>query len=136
MPHHLKRGDRLLIAALAAALALGGAALVLQTARTDAHGRLDLVCQTKDGQTIRKNLGADTTFRVKTPNAENPRSDSPSVNVIRIQNGTAFMEESTCKNQVCVEHAPISRAGQTIVCLPHGLVLEVVEVGHDPSPLL
>lgn len=46
-------------------------------------------------------------------------------NVIRIENGTVRMESSDCHNQVCVEHAPISRSGESIICLPHKLVVRI-----------
>ena len=56
-------------------------------------------------------------------------------NVIRIENGSAFMDESTCKNQVCVHQGAISLSHQSIVCLPNKVLLEViVKGGSDRSP--
>ena len=46
-------------------------------------------------------------------------------NVILIDNGTVMMKFSDCHNQVCVEHAPISRSGESIICLPHKLVISI-----------
>ena len=46
-------------------------------------------------------------------------------NVIVISGGQVYMDSASCKNQVCVEHAPISRAGECIVCLPNRLVVEI-----------
>ncbi len=46
-------------------------------------------------------------------------------NVIRIENGSVFMESSDCHNQVCVDHAPISHAGESIICLPHKLIVQI-----------
>lgn len=46
-------------------------------------------------------------------------------NVVRIENGTVWMESSDCHNQVCVDHAPISRSGESIICLPHKLVVRI-----------
>ena len=46
-------------------------------------------------------------------------------NVIVITEDGAYMDSSTCHNQICVEHAPISRSGESIICLPHKLVVEV-----------
>lgn len=48
-------------------------------------------------------------------------------NVVRIQNGSVLMEKSTCKNQVCVDEGKISRAGQSIICLPNRVVVEIQE---------
>ncbi|EHN58149.1 NusG domain II-containing protein [Oenococcus kitaharae] len=33
--------------------------------------------------------------------------------------------EANCPDQICVHHAPIDQAGQSIVCLPHKLIIEV-----------
>ncbi len=46
-------------------------------------------------------------------------------NVVRIENGTVKMTYSDCHGQVCVEHAPISRSGESIICLPHKLVVQI-----------
>jgi hypothetical protein len=35
------------------------------------------------------------------------------------------MASSDCHNQVCVEHAPISHSGESIICLPHKLVVTI-----------
>ena len=35
------------------------------------------------------------------------------------------MKSSDCRNQVCVNHAPISRSGESIICLPHKLVVRI-----------
>ena len=46
-------------------------------------------------------------------------------NVVLIKNGRVQMKYSDCHNQICVEHVPISRSGETIICLSHKLVVEV-----------
>ena len=46
-------------------------------------------------------------------------------NVVRIENGAVFMESADCPDQVCVQHKKISKTGETIVCLPHKIVVEV-----------
>ena len=35
------------------------------------------------------------------------------------------MESSDCHNQVCVNHKPISRSGESIICLPHKVVVQI-----------
>jgi hypothetical protein len=52
------------------------------------------------------------------------------LNVVRIRNGRVSMAESTCKNQICVNHAPISSTGENIVCLPNKVVV-TIEGGGD-----
>lgn len=47
-------------------------------------------------------------------------------NVLSIDNGKATITEADCPDQICVKTYPISNAGETIVCLPHKLVVEIV----------
>lgn len=49
-------------------------------------------------------------------------------NRIRIQDGKAYMEEANCPDGYCEEQGKISGRTQTIVCLPHKLVVEVLDV--------
>ena len=46
-------------------------------------------------------------------------------NVIVIKNGKVFVSSATCPDQICVKQGAISDAGETIVCLPHKLVVEI-----------
>ena len=47
-------------------------------------------------------------------------------NVVVIENGEARMLDADCPDGLCMHQGAISRDGQTIVCLPHKLVVEVV----------
>lgn len=53
-------------------------------------------------------------------------------NRIRIEDGKAYMEEANCPDGYC-ESRERSRHTQTIVCLPHKLVVEVLENENDQS---
>ena len=46
-------------------------------------------------------------------------------NILVIKDGKAFIESADCKNQICVNHKPISKTGETIVCLPHKVLVEI-----------
>lgn len=46
-------------------------------------------------------------------------------NTVIIKNGKAYMESANCPDKICVAHSAISKEGQTIVCLPHKLVVAV-----------
>lgn len=52
-------------------------------------------------------------------------------NIVTIADGVVRVSEADCRDQVCVEHKAISRTGETIVCLPHKLVVEIV--GEAPA---
>lgn len=47
-------------------------------------------------------------------------------NTVVIEKGKVYMQNADCKNQICVNHKPISKRGESIVCLPNGVVAEVV----------
>ena len=47
------------------------------------------------------------------------------LNVVKISGGKVTMESANCKNQVCVHHSPVSRTGESIVCLPHKIVVSI-----------
>ena len=46
-------------------------------------------------------------------------------NVLIIRDGCTYMKESTCSEQVCVKHKPISKNKETIICLPNKLIVEL-----------
>ena len=58
-------------------------------------------------------------------------------NVIRIENGGVFMQESTCRNQDCIgqgtvtpENAGSRALGGWIICLPNRVSVELVPEEH------
>lgn len=48
-------------------------------------------------------------------------------NIIQIKNHEAFMIKVTCPDHLCIKQGKINKKGATIVCLPHHLVVEVIE---------
>ena len=47
------------------------------------------------------------------------------VNRIVIQNGSAYMETADCPDKYCMTYQPISKTNESIICLPHHLVVQV-----------
>lgn len=47
-------------------------------------------------------------------------------NTLVIEGGQADMTEADCPDKVCVDHAPISHVGESIICLPHKVVVEII----------
>lgn len=60
-----------------------------------------------------------------------PGGNLPGKNVLTIRDGQADMTRADCPDKICVKHKPISKAGETIVCLPHKVVVEVLADGKD-----
>lgn len=46
-------------------------------------------------------------------------------NVITIKNNTVIMKEANCKNQLCVNHKAINKSGESIICLPNRIAVEI-----------
>jgi len=46
-------------------------------------------------------------------------------NILSISRGKAAVTEANCGDHTCVRTGGISLAGETIVCLPHKLVIEI-----------
>lgn len=53
------------------------------------------------------------------------------INTIELLDGRIQIKSATCNDQVCVRTGFINRAGQTIICLPHQLVIEIQNVGDE-----
>ena len=53
-------------------------------------------------------------------------------NTLVIRDGTAQVVEASCPDQICVGQGAIQYAGESIVCLPHKLVI-TVEGGPPPE---
>lgn len=51
-------------------------------------------------------------------------------NTLVIRDGKAQVTAASCPDGICVDHHPIDKAGETIVCLPHRLVIKV-EAAED-----
>ena len=48
-------------------------------------------------------------------------------NILVIKDGKASVTDADCRDHICVGHPAIDSVGEAIVCLPHGLIAEVVE---------
>lgn len=48
-------------------------------------------------------------------------------NLIVIKDGVVDVTAADCPDRVCANHVPIKNVGETIICLPHKLVVEIVE---------
>ncbi|MSS62839.1 NusG domain II-containing protein [Velocimicrobium porci] len=47
-------------------------------------------------------------------------------NIIVIKDHSAYMEEASCQDLVCVHQRKVGKTGETIVCLPNKVVVEVI----------
>lgn len=46
-------------------------------------------------------------------------------NLLEIKDGQADITEASCPDKVCVDHRPVKNQGESLVCLPHKVVVEI-----------
>lgn len=47
-------------------------------------------------------------------------------NVVVISDGKVYMSEADCPDKYCVDQGEKDKSGQSIVCLPHKLIVEIL----------
>lgn len=57
-------------------------------------------------------------------------SDDGGHNCVVVRGGAVSVTEADCPDLICKRHAPISQVGESIICLPHRLVV-TIEGGAD-----
>jgi len=83
-----------------------------------------------DGKEVKSfSLDEDTEYKIVAASDREGQSDDADIfegyNILVIERGKAYISEADCHEQICVKHNAISKTGETIVCLPHSLVIEV-----------
>lgn len=57
-------------------------------------------------------------------------------NLLVIENGSAWITEADCPDHLCENMPKISHVGETIVCLPHRVVVTVLGAEHGADTIL
>ena len=120
---HKLRNDLILIGALLVVLVLAGLAFWLL------RGTGDTVVVEVDGEIYGTYaLSTDRTVEIRTG------EDGKELNLLVIKDGKAFVKTATCRDGICAAHKPISREGESIVCLPHKVIITVKSTGGESAP--
>lgn len=53
-------------------------------------------------------------------------------NILEIREGEADITEASCPDKICVDQRPVKHQGESLVCLPNRVVVEV-ENGGEPE---
>lgn len=118
-----RRNDGIFIAVLLLLVSLGGAAFYFLRAPGDT------VTVTVDKKLYGTySLDTDTTVEIRTAEGET------AYNRLVIRDGEAYVEEANCPDGICAAHKPISREGESIVCLPHRVVITVQTAREEKEP--
>lgn len=108
----MKKKDILLIVVLLAAGLIG--LLAVRAAQSGAGATVEI---TVDGEVYGDyDLDKDQTIEIK---------NDLGYNKVVIADGTVDVTDADCRDKICVNHAKISKDNETIICLPHKLVVEI-----------
>ncbi len=117
------RNDVIFIAALLAIVALAGLFVFLFRQPGDT------VVVTIDGEHYATySLNENMTVPIHTG------QDGEQINVLIIRDGQAHVQEASCPDGICAAHKPIHREGESIVCLPHRVVITVHSTSEQDAP--
>ena len=111
----MKKNDVILIAGLllAALAAFGGISWYLAADTQKAEAVVEVDGQEKG----RYPLDQDTSVEIQL--------EDGSYNLLEIKDGRADITEASCPDKICVDHRPVSRRGESLVCLPNKGVVEI-----------
>ena len=100
-----------------------------------AAGLLLFVMNKEAGSTVSVKLdGVEIASYSLSENVEIPiktGKNDEHINVLTIKDGKAFISEADCPDKICVETRAVSYVGETIICLPHKLVIEITNENTD-----
>jgi Uncharacterized protein conserved in bacteria len=113
----LKKWDFIIVFAI---LAVAGGLYFSGLLRADTPGGVAVVYV--DGVEItRLSLLKDTEYRVETEHG---------YNVVKVEDGKAEIIDADCRDKICAKHKAISLKNESIICLPHKVVVEI-EGGNE-----
>jgi hypothetical protein len=110
----LGQADALLLGGI---LAVGGV-IALLLLLTGHHGAL---------VQVRVDGTATETYSMTKDQSHEIQGVHGGTNLLIIQNGQAWVEEASCPDGLCCNMGKISKSGQSIVCLPNKVVIEVLD---------
>ncbi len=118
----MKKNDIILIAALLAAALAALAGIALYSAGTSKGAEAVVYINGKEQG--RYPLGEGRAVKI-------PAGDG-GYNLLEIKDGQADITKASCPDKICVDQRPVSRQGESLVCLPNKVVVEI-ENGGEPE---
>ncbi len=83
----------------------------------------DYVVAKENGKEIlRVDLSKDGEYKIFSSNGYNE---------LLVKDGKVMVTDSNCKNKICVQHRPIDKTTESIICLPHKLIIEIEKSADD-----
>lgn len=119
----LKKGDIIVAAVILAVCAVSFLALYVFNHNTGNYAEIE-----QNGAVIHTMpLDEEAVYNVET--------GGKVTNTVEVKNGSVHVTYADCPDQICVNHAPISLSGESIICLPNGVVVSVAESDGKESEI-
>ncbi len=113
----MKKGDWILtITVLFVALSLWGGLKLTSYLQQQDNLMLIVKSEGKVVQTLEVDATTSASYQVE---------NQFGYNLIWVRAGVVTIHESDCKNQLCVGFGGISKSGESLVCLPHRVIVEL-----------
>lgn len=80
---------------------------------------------------IYKDGNVHTTFPLSSDEIITIEDKEGGINVVSIKDGKAEMIDANCPDKLCIHTRPAQKNGQSIVCLPNRVVVEVKSTEKD-----
>lgn len=121
----MKREQRNTLILAAALIAVLGAGFLVQrlALRPSDDPTVWAVVQAGGRAPQRLNLSEDVEFQIG--------DDEIGWNLVRVAEGKIMVAEADCPDMICVYTGAISKPGELIACLPHGLIIYIEEAGES-----
>lgn len=103
----LKKGDIIIIISVSLALVISIAGLIIFS---------------KQGSTVTIKQNNEIVYSESIGKDNTVTLDG---NTVIIEDGFVYMLNASCKNQVCVNTGKISKKGESIICLPNKVTVEI-----------
>ena len=81
----------------------------------------------KSGDYVKVTVDGKVEYFILTQNLEKKIVTGGNENLMVIENGKVYIKSASCPDKICVLHKPISKTGETIICLPNKVVLEITD---------
>ncbi len=108
-------------------LVAAAVALIAFLARGITQKEGDYVSVSVDGETVGTfPMNEDTEYEIQGVGG---------VNLLVIEDGECFIREADCPDELCVKQGKISRKGESVICLPHKVVVGIEGEGVDEDDL-
>lgn len=111
----MKKNDVILIVVLiAAALAVFGGISLYASISTEQG---EAVVYLEGEEQGRYSLKENATVKIQ--------AQGENYNILEIKDGKAEIKEASCPDKICVNHRPVDKRGESLVCLPNKITVEI-----------